>query len=135
MNVDMLKSKHVINVSDDELEEAERLNKSAMDSIGFRKEEISNQNVPASLIDSEFLKWLRYVNSLAEVYLPEKLTCRFERIEVKNIKKFKEGLTDYLWNTDLSWYLPDDDFWNPTSDWCLFSEVILTRKIENEPID
>ncbi len=128
LNVDTLKSPTVIDVSEDEKKEVDILNQLLIDTYeddtkpetkwGVKKStEIAHKNL------------IGEINKLAEKYLPQKLHCRFERIDIGNIKDFKDGLIDYLWNTDLSWYMPEDDFWVEVGTHSWFSEVILTRKI------
>jgi hypothetical protein len=132
LNVDSLQSPTVIDVSEDEKKEVDRLHHSMNQTyygyditpeaaeFGVKKStEIAHKN------------WIGEINKLAEKYLPQKLHCRFERIEISNIKDFKDGLIDYLWDTDLSWYMPEDDFWVEVGKHSWFSEVILTRKIES----
>jgi hypothetical protein len=126
LSVDCLKTRNVVEVSEDERIECDRLNQILSDTysddtpkgpLGHRKtSEIAHAN------------WIAYVHELGRKHLPEKLTCRFTKIEFKEIDDFFDGLEEYLWDTDLSWYMPNkDDFWVKTSEHAWFSEVILTR--------
>ena len=130
MNVDSLKSPKVINVSDEEKEEADRLQTILNETYyGYDiTEEISKYGIKKAT-EIAHKNWINYIYKLAEKHLPEKLHCRFEKIEVENLKEFRDGLTHYLWDTDLSWYMPEDDFWVEIGNHSWFSEVILTRRI------
>jgi hypothetical protein len=128
MNVDSLKSPNVWNVSEEETKEVDRLHQLLIDSYDDDTKPETKWGVKKTT-EIAHKNWLDAINKLAETYLPKKLHCRFERIEIGNIKDFKDGLIDYLWNTDLSWYMPEDDFWVTTTPHNWFSEVILTRKI------
>ena len=73
--------------------------------------------------------WLAHTNILAKKYLPEKLECRVTQFEVTNVDSFKQGLDDYLWDCDVSWYVAKDDFLQPNFEgaWC--TTIILTRTV------
>jgi len=73
--------------------------------------------------------WLAHTNMLAKKYLPEKLECRVTQFEVTDVDSFKQGLDDYLWNCDVSWYVAKDDFLQPNINgaWC--TTIILTRTV------
>jgi hypothetical protein len=73
--------------------------------------------------------WLAHTNMLAKKYLPEKIECRVTQFEVTDVDSFKEGLRDYLWDCDVSWYIPQDDFLQPNFEgaWC--TTIILTRTV------
>lgn len=128
LSIDMLKSPTVITVSDEEKAEVDRLHQLLSDSYEDGTEPPTKYGLKKTT-EMAHKNWIGCINKLAEKYLPEKLHCRFEGIEVSNLKDFKDGLVDYLWNTDLSWYMPDDDFWVEVGKHSWFSEVILTRKI------
>jgi hypothetical protein len=130
LNVDMLKSPTIIDVSEDETREVDRLHQLLIDTSEDDTKPETKWGVKKST-ETAHKNWIGEINKLAEKYLPEKLHCRFERIEINNIKEFKDGLADYLWNTDLSWYRVEDDFWLEVGKSSWFSEVILTRKIES----
>lgn len=129
LSVDMLKSPKVVDVSEEETAESERLyqllndtyyDNTPKDKWGHRETtSIAHKN------------WLNYINELARKYLPQKLHCRFERIDVVNMDEFKDGLREFLWNTDLSWYDVERDFWVQTGKHSWFSEVVLTLRVNN----
>ena len=130
LNVDSLQSLHVINVSEEEKAEADRLHIILNETYyGYDITEEISKYVVRKPTERDNKNWRDYVHKLEEKYLPEKIHCRFERIDVVNKHEFKEGIVEYLWNTDLSCYMPEDDFWVTTTPHSWFSEVIITRKI------
>jgi hypothetical protein len=129
LEVDSLKSLHVVSVGEHEKLEADRLHQILNDTYNDGTNPETKWGVKKST-EIAHKNWMGYINGLAENYLPEKLHCRFTKIQVNDINEFKSGITEYLWNTDLSWYETEDDFWTPTPEHSWFSEVILTRKID-----
>ena len=126
LNTDMLQSLHVVNVSDEEKAEADRLHQILTDTYGDGTVPKTKYGIKEST-EIAHKNWLDYIYELGRKHLPEKLECHFEKIHITNLKEFKAGLTEYLWNTDLSWYMPEDDFWSETPDFSYRSTVILTR--------
>lgn len=76
--------------------------------------------------------WLDHVYKLADKYLPKKLKCSITKIEPHGMEDFKKGLEGYLWNTDLSWYIPKDDFFKPNHEYSIRTVIILTRTDRDE---
>ena len=68
-------------------------------------------------------------NELARKYLPEKLTGLVPKIYPTDMDIFKEGLYDQLWDTDLSHYFPEDDFYTVGHKEGWADHIILTLKI------
>ena len=48
-----------------------------------------------------------------------------------DMDKFKEGLMDQLWDTDLTHYLPEDDFYKVGHEEGWADHIILTLKIND----
>jgi len=119
LETDMIKTRNVVKVDDDELIENKRLYDILYNSYKF--------NVGSYDSTIAHKNWINHVYILAEKHLPEKLECKINKVNPKNMDSFKEGLNDYLWNTDLSWYMPEDDFFKPNHKltWC--STILLTR--------
>jgi len=69
-------------------------------------------------------------NKLAKKYLSEKLECMIPKIYPTDMNTFKEGLKDQLWNTDLSHYLPQDDFYQVGHEMGWADHIILTLQID-----
>ena len=70
-------------------------------------------------------------NELARKYLSEKLDCIVPKVYPTDMDKFKEGLIDQLWDTDLSHYLPEDDFYQVGHEMGWADHIILTLKIND----
>lgn len=119
METDMLKTFNVIKVDDTDIAENKRL-----DGILDNTYRMAKGPVHSKIAHT---KWIEHTYTLADKYLPSEITCLITKIEPKDINAFKEGLISYLWNTDLSWYMPEDDFFKPNNPhaWC--STIVLTR--------
>lgn len=79
----------------------------------------------------EFFKVYKALNEeLARKYLSEKLDCLIPKIYPTDMATFKEGLMDQLWNTDLSHYWPEDDFYRVGHEMGWADHIILTLKID-----
>jgi len=69
-------------------------------------------------------------NELAKKYLSEKLECMIPKIYPTDMNTFKEGLKDQLWNTDLSHYFPQDNFYREGHKEGWADYIILTLQID-----
>ena len=122
LETDMLRTSNIVEVDEDDLIENTRL-RNTLDST--YKIEGGDGNSKDKHKD-----WLDHVYILAKKHLPEKLQCRVTKINPKCMTSFKDGLKTYLWNTDLSWYMPEDDFFEPNIEYAWCSTIILTLQIE-----
>ena len=87
---------------------------------------------PRSTTRQEKFKVYRALNNeLARKYLSEKLDCIVPKVYPTDMDKFKEGLMDQLWDTDLSHYLPEDDFYKVGHEEGWADHIILTLKIND----
>lgn len=77
----------------------------------------------------EFAAFKALNDELAKKYLPEKLECMVPKIYPTDLATFKEGLYDQLWDTDLSHYFPEDDFYRQGHELGWADYIILTLKI------
>ena len=69
-------------------------------------------------------------NELARKYLSEKLDCLIPKVYPTDMATFKQGLYDQLWDTDLSHYFPEDDFYKVGHEMGWADHIILTLKID-----
>ena len=69
-------------------------------------------------------------NELAKKYLSEKLDCLVPKVYPTDMDIFKEGLKDQLWDTDLSHYFPEDDFYREGHKEGWADHIILTLQID-----
>jgi len=120
LETDSIQTNKRVKVTDpEEFKENCRLDEIMITKMGSFEDEYSKAHA----------EWLAHTNMLAKKYLPEKLECRVTQFEVTDIDIFKEGLNDYLWNCDVSWYIAKDDFLQPNfkGAWC--TTIILTRTL------
>ena len=69
-------------------------------------------------------------DELAKKYLSEKLECMVPKIYPTDMDTFKQGIYDQLWDTDLSHYFPEDDFYIEGHEMGWADYIILTLKID-----
>lgn len=81
--------------------------------------------------EKEFKAFKALNNELAKKYLPEELECLVPRVYPTDMDIFKEGLYDQLWDTDLSHYFPEDDFYKQGHKYGWADYIILTLKIND----
>jgi hypothetical protein len=122
LETDMLKTNVIVKISEEGLIEEKRLHDILDNSYTFNGGDGDSQQ--------KHEDWSSYVNILAEKHLPKKIECVIPCIAPKDLKQFKKGLYDFLWDTDLSWYIPADDCFisQERGAWC--STVIIELKIE-----
>lgn len=115
LSVDMIHSRSVIDVSDEETSEYERLEKAW--------QPVFDDTNPES---EEWTAYRAYHHSLAKKYLKPKLEILVPKVYPQDMEMFKEGLEGAIWDCDFSWYNVGDDFFRQTFEgaWC--SEIILT---------
>lgn len=111
LSTDMLKTKNVIEVSEEDTAKNETL----------KKQMIENS------FNGVYEEWLKFYKPMQKKYLPEKIECAIQRIEPTNLERFKKGINDYLWDCDCSYYRANDDFWETSigGAWC--SIITLNR--------
>lgn len=93
LNVDMLRTRNCIKVSDDEELEAKRL-----DDVWHANYDERVKN------DSNWIALRKYHAMLEEKYLPPVLECHITLLNVENMGEFKRGVRDSLWDSDLCHY-------------------------------
>lgn len=98
LSTDELKTRKVINVSEEDTIENKRLHKEWIEKVVYGGNKI---NV------SENIFWKAYFehnNMLEKKYLPHTLECHVPTLYFDNIDEFKNGLIESLWNSDLCAY-------------------------------
>jgi hypothetical protein len=118
LSTDAIKSYVEIEVSQEDAERHEQVYDALKDAWDIKGSSEEAFNVYKALNDE-----------LARKYLSEKLECMVPKIYPTDMEKFKEGLYDQLWNTDLSHYFPEDDFFKQGHGLGWADYVILTLKI------
>lgn len=103
LNIDLLKSNHVINVNDEETAEYERLHDIYWSTC--QKPELKSENHIA------FKTMRTYCRNLERKYLPNTLECGIpvDLSNIKNLNNVKLGIRESLWNCDICTYNIDID--------------------------
>ena len=125
LETDMIETNKRVKVTDpEEYKENCRLDEILVTKMSSKDDEYSEAHA----------NWLAHTKMLAKKYLPEKLECRVTQIEITDIDSFKQGLDEYLWDCDVSWYVAKDDFLKSNTNengginiWC--TTIILTRTV------
>ncbi len=125
LETDMIETNKRVKVTDpEEYKENCRLDEILVTKMSSKDDEYSEAHAD----------WLAHTKMLAKKYLPEKLECRVTQIEITDIDSFKQGLDEYLWDCDVSWYVAKDDFLKSNINengginiWC--TTIILTRTV------
>ena len=129
LSTDTLKSRTVVEVSADDT----ILHDEISDTLHAVYEENWGNGTGAlrNASSDEFEAYRNYNHELAEKYLDKKLKCTVPKVFPTDMKQFRDGLEVCLWNTDLSWYWPMDDYFEQTDEmaWCTY--ITLTLQIDN----
>ena len=96
LSTDMIHSNRVIKVSDEEQSECERLDGEYVKSLEANMWKDGDSKL--------FEDWKQYRKVLEKKYLPQVLDCHLSLLRIDDIKEFKEGLSDCLWNCDMCSY-------------------------------
>lgn len=94
LNTDMLKTRNVIDVTPEEFNKHKELDDKWF-SKTYKKEVDSTE---------EWEELKTYEHQLTKKYIPEKLECYVDFFKVDNIDEFKKGISNSLWDCDLSHY-------------------------------
>ena len=121
LSTDMLKTYTEIQVSEEDAERHRIVDEALMKTYKW------SGGTGDSKKEFEAFKALN--NELAKKYLPEKLDCLVPKIYPTDMDAFKEGLKDQLWDTDLSHYFPEDDFYREGHKEGWADHIILTLQI------
>jgi hypothetical protein len=123
LSTDMLRTRNVVEVSPEDAERHRIVNEALL--------KTSKYNGGSGDSKQEFAAFKALNNELARKYLPEKLQCMVPHVRPTDMKQFHEGLKDQLWDTDLSHYWPEDDFYKLGHPSGHSDYIILTLKIND----
>ncbi len=101
LSTDMIQSRNVIQVSEEDTIENNRLDDEWFNSCTHERGNSGEKE-----------KWDAYFNHnkmLEKKYLPETLECVFGLLRIDDMKKFKEGIRSSLWNCDMCSYNIDEE--------------------------
>lgn len=92
LSVDIIKSRNIIEVNDEDTKKYNELNSSWYN---------------ATKVGDKGEKWDAYKAfslELRKKYLPNPLVCDFPPINIQNLEEFKYGLISSLWDSDICYY-------------------------------
>jgi hypothetical protein len=122
LSTDMLRSRKVINVSEEDANEHERL-ETAYRNYAFSKDRSKNEK------KGEHPTWIelrKHGKMLEEKYLPHVLKCYVPQIYVDNIDEVKKGIIASLWDCDMCAYsLKPENIKISTDEWFTVVELLL----------
>lgn len=101
LSTDMIRTRNCIIVSEEDSVENKRLSDEWFETTCYGK----NWNKEDENGDKE--KWEQYLNHnkmLDKKYLPHKLTCHINPLNIEKVDEFKKGLIYSLWNCDCCSY-------------------------------
>ena len=122
LSTDALKTYNEIQVSEEDAERHRIADKALMKTYNHKWRTVDSKK--------EFEAFKTLNNELAKKYLSEKLDCLVPKIYPTDMDVFKEGLKDQLWDTDLSHYFPQDDFYREGHKEGWADHIILTLQID-----
>jgi hypothetical protein len=128
LSTDMLKSRKIIQVSEEETAEWETLQKNEEPFYFINRSDEQEEEYLKLFYENR--KWY---HKLEEKYLPETIKVPVPRVEPTNINRFGEGIESALWNCDMSHYRIQEGFFEQTYEMAWCSYIILTRHIEKVP--
>lgn len=131
LSTDMLKSRTIIQVSEEETAEWEKLNsKYGPLYISDKDPDKEAKEESRTRIFYDNRKWY---HKLEEKYLPETIKVTVPRFIPTKIEEIKKGIELALWDCDMSHYKVVDGFFEQTESYAWCSYIILTRHIEKIP--
>ena len=122
LSTDMLKTHTIVEVSEEDAERHRIVDKALHSTWKINR---GSENIV-----KEFEAFKTLNNELARKYLSEKLDCLVPKVYPTDMDTFKEGLKDQLWDTDLSHYFPQDDFYREGHKQGWADHIILTLQID-----
>lgn len=129
LSTDMIKTRTIINVSAEETEKWEELEKS-LEVYYFSNKKMEEER-------EEYLRKFytnrKWYHKLEEKYLPETIKLSIPKVSPTDMGEFTKGIVNALWDCDKSHYIIKDGFFEQTDEYAWCSNVTLTRHIEKIP--
>jgi len=128
LSTDMILSNNIVKLSKSDTKKCELLDAKLKNSYSWGGNTSSTDDITSDC----HKKWLQHQNKMANKYLPPILKCNVPKVYPKNLKKFKKGIINTLWNCDLCWYsLSKSDIeFIPTDDFAWASIINLKLKVK-----
>lgn len=117
LSIDMLTSRKIISVNSDEFRKYNDL-----DDAWYEKCKLKENN------DGEWKALMDFRKEMKNKYLPKKLECYVNYINVENMSEVKKGIMSSLWNCDMSHYKcgEENDIEIIVDENLLFTKIVLT---------
>ena len=122
LSTDMLKTHTIVEVSEEDAERHRIVDEALVKTYDWSGDQGDTKEA--------FAIYKALNEELAKKYLSEKLDCLVPKIYPTDMDVFKEGLKDQLWDTDLSHYFPEDDFYREGHRQGWADHIILTLQID-----
>lgn len=100
LDVDMIHTSRVINVTPEEFAETKRLN-----DVWYS----NHTDEPRGDKDPNWVALRAYHKELEDTYLPKVLTCYIDPVNVVDMEEFKKGVRAALWDCDMCHYNISDN--------------------------
>lgn len=126
LSTEMVQTLKVIQVPQEEAEEYQRLSDSHTQL--WREKNMPNNDDECSQL---FYVARKYHHQLEQKYLPETIKATVLRVAPTNLKAFKKGIENTLWDSDISNYSLAKDFFikNSKLAWCSYINLVRDVKI------
>ena len=119
LSTDSLKTRNIINVSPEETAIWEEMDAKWYD-LAMNDSDIES----ATKMFNENRKWYK---QLEEKYLKDTLRVPVPRVIPSNMRQFSKGIKEGLWDSHLSHYWIEKDFFEQTDEYAWCSYIILTK--------
>ena len=100
LSTDMIHSRNVIQVNQDDTIENNRLDKELYSTTKYQ----DNWNGEEDGSNDKWRLYQQHNKMLEQKYLPKKLDCHLRLLKINDEKEFKEGLRSSLWDCDMCSY-------------------------------
>ena len=105
LSTDMIHSRNVIQVNEEDVTENQRLSDEWFKTTKYQ----DNWNGEEDGSKEKWELYFQHNKMLEKKYLPQILDMAFGLLKIDDMKKFKDGLIDSLWNCDMCSYNLDED--------------------------
>lgn len=126
LSTEMVQTSRVVQVSKEETDEYQRLS-DAHTNLWYAKKMPNHDEECTQL----FYVAREYHHQLEKKYLPETIKATVLHVSPTNLKAFKKGINDTIWDSDISNYSLAEDFFirNPKISWCSYINLVRDEKI------
>ena len=120
LSIDYMEGKNVIQVSEEETKEYERIH----------GELRTTRNGDKYLTDEKWDAYIAYRHMLVEKYLPPVLECYVPQVVIENKAEFAKGIESSLWSSDKAYYTCPPDVEMENDDLFWLTKILLPRDLD-----